>query len=59
MQQKVEFRSGTAQNKNEFRYDINALRAIAIIGVIFFHYKIRGFTGGFSGVDIFLWYPVT
>jgi peptidoglycan/LPS O-acetylase OafA/YrhL len=57
MQQKVKFRSCTAQHKYEFRsnfrYDINALRAIAITGVIFFHYKIRGFTGGFSGVDIF------
>ncbi|WP_051359720.1 acyltransferase family protein [Adhaeribacter aquaticus] len=44
-------------NKNNlglnFRYDINALRAIAILGVIFFHYKIEVFEGGFTGVDIF------
>ncbi|MES2828484.1 MAG: acyltransferase family protein [Bacteroidota bacterium] len=39
-------------NKN-FRYDINALRALAVIGVLLFHYKVPGFSGGFSGVDIF------
>ncbi|MEO6149558.1 MAG: acyltransferase family protein [Mucilaginibacter sp.] len=37
----------------QFRFDINALRAIAITGVLFFHYKISGFGGGFSGVDVF------
>jgi len=37
----------------KFRYDINALRAIAVIGVILFHYKVPYFEGGFSGVDIF------
>jgi peptidoglycan/LPS O-acetylase OafA/YrhL len=39
--------------KLSFRYDINALRAIAILGVIFFHYKLDYFSGGFAGVDIF------
>jgi peptidoglycan/LPS O-acetylase OafA/YrhL len=38
---------------SNFRYDINALRAIAVAAVLFFHYKIPGFTGGFSGVDVF------
>jgi peptidoglycan/LPS O-acetylase OafA/YrhL len=37
----------------KFRYDINALRCIAVLGVIFFHYNILFFNGGFSGVDIF------
>jgi len=39
-------------NKN-FRYDINALRAIAVLGVVFFHYHVPYFEGGFCGVDIF------
>ncbi|WP_345950340.1 acyltransferase family protein [Mucilaginibacter sp. PAMB04274] len=37
----------------KFRYDINALRAIAVIGVILFHFKVPQFGGGFSGVDVF------
>ena len=38
---------------DDFRYDINALRAIAIISVVAYHYGISGFSGGFAGVDIF------
>lgn len=37
----------------KFRYDINALRALAVIGVILFHFKVPYFEGGYSGVDIF------
>ena len=40
-------------NPKSFRYDINSLRAIAIIGVLLFHYKVPAFTGGFAGVDVF------
>lgn len=36
-----------------FRFDINALRAIAVIGVVLFHFDFPFFGGGFSGVDIF------
>lgn len=36
-----------------FRKDINGLRAFAVLAVVLFHFKIRGFNGGFSGVDIF------
>lgn len=36
-----------------FRYDINALRAIAVIGVLLFHFKFPYAKGGFAGVDIF------
>jgi peptidoglycan/LPS O-acetylase OafA/YrhL len=37
----------------EFRYDINALRAIAVVAVLLFHFKVPGFAGGFVGVDVF------
>ena len=37
----------------KFRYDINALRAIAVIGVLLFHYKVPYVDGGFAGVDVF------
>lgn len=43
----------TTKPKSKFRHDINTLRAFAIAGVIFFHYKVKGFTGGFAGVDVF------
>ncbi|MES0151328.1 acyltransferase [Mesorhizobium sp. M0012] len=36
-----------------FREDINALRAIAVLSVMLFHFQVPGFSGGFSGVDIF------
>lgn len=40
-------------NHLKFRYDINALRAISVIGVLLFHYKVSFFEGGFAGVDVF------
>ncbi|SDH55794.1 Peptidoglycan/LPS O-acetylase OafA/YrhL, contains acyltransferase and SGNH-hydrolase domains [Vibrio xiamenensis] len=36
-----------------FRYDINGLRAIAVIAVVIFHFKSTLMPGGFAGVDIF------
>jgi peptidoglycan/LPS O-acetylase OafA/YrhL len=36
-----------------FRYDIAALRAMAVISVLLFHFNIPFFEGGFSGVDVF------
>jgi peptidoglycan/LPS O-acetylase OafA/YrhL len=38
---------------SSFRTDINGLRAWAVVAVIFYHFGIPGFSGGFSGVDIF------
>jgi peptidoglycan/LPS O-acetylase OafA/YrhL len=37
----------------KFRYDINALRAIAVTAVVLFHYKVNFIPGGFVGVDVF------
>lgn len=39
--------------KNNFRYDINGLRAYAVAFVVLFHFGIGGFSAGFIGVDIF------
>ncbi len=36
-----------------FRADINGLRAVAVIAVMLFHFRIAGFGGGFAGVDVF------
>lgn len=36
-----------------FRYDINALRAIAVMSVVIFHFYPQILTGGFAGVDVF------
>lgn len=36
-----------------YREDINFLRAIAVLSVIFYHAKINLFSGGWLGVDIF------
>lgn len=37
----------------DFRHDINALRAIAVVAVLLFHFRVPGFAGGFAGVDVF------
>lgn len=39
--------------RTHFRHDINGLRAWAVIAVIFYHFGITGFNGGFIGVDVF------
>lgn len=36
-----------------FRKDINGLRAIAVIGVVLFHFNPSLVPGGFAGVDVF------
>lgn len=37
----------------KYRREIDGLRAIAVMSVIFFHAGFQGFSGGFVGVDIF------
>lgn len=39
--------------KENFRYDINGLRAYAVLAVTMFHFRVPGFEGGFVGVDVF------
>ena len=36
-----------------FRQDINGLRAIAVLAVVFYHAELELFKGGWLGVDIF------
>lgn len=36
-----------------YRADIDGLRALAVLPVVFFHARFPGFAGGFTGVDVF------
>lgn len=40
-------------SNTEYRPDIDGLRALAVLTVLFFHLDVAGFGGGFVGVDVF------
>ncbi|GAB1583703.1 acyltransferase family protein [Phyllobacterium phragmitis] len=42
-----------AEPKSFFRADIEGLRALAVLGVIAFHFGVTDLPGGFVGVDVF------
>jgi peptidoglycan/LPS O-acetylase OafA/YrhL len=46
------FQSKLARS-SQYRPDVDGLRALAVLPVVFFHTEIPGFSGGFVGVDIF------
>lgn len=45
--------ASTTQAQTGFRSYINGLRAWAVLAVVLYHFAIPGFSGGFSGVDVF------
>src|SRR5215831_18847693 len=47
------FPSGEIVSFMEYRRDIDGLRAVAVLAVVFFHARLPGFSGGFVGVDVF------
>ena len=49
----IEDPSGRKSTELAYRPDVDGLRAIAILSVVFFHYGVWPFTGGFAGVDVF------
>lgn len=45
--------SDAAHRPRGFRADVEGLRAVAVLAVLWFHARLPGLGGGFAGVDIF------
>ncbi len=45
--------SGTAPSDRRFRPDVEGLRAVAVLLVVFYHAGLSWLSGGYVGVDVF------
>lgn len=45
--------AGPRLSRKGFRPDIEGLRAVAVLAVVFYHAGVPGITGGYIGVDVF------
>ena len=45
--------AATRSSAHPYRRDIDGLRAVAIVGVLAYHFGLGGVTGGYGGVDVF------
>jgi peptidoglycan/LPS O-acetylase OafA/YrhL len=44
---------GVSKTQNRYRPEIDGLRAVAVLSVVFYHAHFNGFSGGYLGVDVF------